>query len=258
MKFIHKISKGSKFNQIYVPREAEREFEVGDLVEVKLLKKKTELHYSQKSIELSKFKEKLIKEIFEFFSEYEKVKACFIFGSFLTKKIDYNDIDLLVIVEKKDEIFENRLYDKLIDEFNLKFHVICIEENKLNNLLKINPLIRSMIYYSVSNKKIEDLPKIEIDEKNIKFTLMLPEDVLDVDVNSRMLYDSLRRVLLLKFFIKKEEISLFEIDQEIINLLGQDLYEDIRKDSIISPFNQKKIKAIIGEKIKFIENKLKK
>src|SRR3989344_8304572 len=104
MKFVHKISQGSKFNQIYVPREAEKEFEVGDLVEVKLLKKKIGLYYSQKSIELSKFKGKLINEIFAFLSENKKIKQVFIFGSFLTKKIDYNDIDILVIAEKEDEI----------------------------------------------------------------------------------------------------------------------------------------------------------
>jgi len=258
MKFVHKISQGSKFNQIYVPREAEKEFEVGDLVEVKLLKKKIGLYYSQKSIELSKFKGKLINEIFAFLSENKKIKQVFIFGSFLTKKIDYNDIDILVIAEKEDEIFEKRLYNDLIEEFNLKFHVIFIPESKLNNLLKINPLIRSMIYCCVSNKKMEALPEIEIDEKNIKFSLMLPKDVLDVDVNSRMLYDSLRRVLLIEFFIKKEDKSLFELDQMIIISLGENLYDTIRKDSIVSRFSQDKIKEIIREKIKFIENKLKK
>ena len=43
-RFIHKISKGSRFNQIYVPLE-NKEFEPGDLVEVRLLRKKINIHY---------------------------------------------------------------------------------------------------------------------------------------------------------------------------------------------------------------------
>ena len=39
MKFEHKVSRGSKFNQIYIPTDKEKEFEPGDLVEVRLLKK---------------------------------------------------------------------------------------------------------------------------------------------------------------------------------------------------------------------------
>ena len=42
--FIHKISKGSRFNQIYIPKEASN-FEVGDIVKVILLGKKQELYY---------------------------------------------------------------------------------------------------------------------------------------------------------------------------------------------------------------------
>src|SRR3989344_506955 len=39
MKFVHKVSKGTRFNQIYIPKEMERVFEVGDLVEIKLISK---------------------------------------------------------------------------------------------------------------------------------------------------------------------------------------------------------------------------
>ncbi|MDO8509398.1 MAG: nucleotidyltransferase domain-containing protein [Nanoarchaeota archaeon] len=257
MKFIHRISKGSKFNQIYVPKEAEEKFEIGDLVEVRLLAKKTDLYFSRNSIKLTKFKEKLIKDIFAFLSKNTDIKQIFIFGSFLTKKIDYNDIDIMIVGEK-DELMENKIYEELIDEFNLKFHVLYIKEEKLENLLMTNPLIRNMIYYCVSNKKLKSLPEIEINEKDIRFSLMLGEDVLDVDVNSRMLYDALRRVLLIKYFVKKEDISLPEITQLIISLLGRNLYEDARKDSIVNESSRNKIKHIIEENIKFIKNKLEK
>src|SRR3989344_3610911 len=99
MQFIHKVSKGRRFNQIYIPRGLESIFEAGDLVEVKLIKKKVELFYSRK-IEINEFKNKLIREIISFLSRFKDIKQIFMVGSFLTKKIDYNDIDLLIISNK--------------------------------------------------------------------------------------------------------------------------------------------------------------
>src|SRR3989338_9269341 len=51
--FEHKISQGSRFNQIYIPKEMEEIFEVGDIVQVRLLKKKEQLHYSKTLKKLS-------------------------------------------------------------------------------------------------------------------------------------------------------------------------------------------------------------
>ena len=31
VKFVHKVSRGSKFNQVYIPKENEKEFEPGEL-----------------------------------------------------------------------------------------------------------------------------------------------------------------------------------------------------------------------------------
>ncbi|MBI2449560.1 nucleotidyltransferase domain-containing protein [Candidatus Pacearchaeota archaeon] len=257
LKFIHRVSKGSRFNQIYVPKRIESDFEVGDMVEVRLLKKKIELYSSPNLPRISKFKEKLIRDIFSFLSGYGEIRQIFIFGSFLTKHIDYNDIDILILIEKDNQKFEKKIYNELIEEFNLKFHVICIEKDKLRELLKISPLIRNIIYFSISNKKIEDLPEIEINKNSIKFILMFPEDVLDIDVNSRMLYDALKRVFLIYNFIKKLDISSYEIDKKMINLIGMDLYESIRRDAIITKEKKEIIKNIIKKKIKFINNLLK-
>ena len=62
-KFIHNVSKGSRFNQIYIPKSVEKKFEVGDTVEVKLIKKK-KLIFTH-NVTLSAFKKKLIEEVFK-------------------------------------------------------------------------------------------------------------------------------------------------------------------------------------------------
>ena len=70
-KFIHKVSKGSRFNQIYVPKGMEIKFGIGDVVEVRLLKKKEHLYYSKNLPKLGEFKEKLIKDIFSFLNQFK-------------------------------------------------------------------------------------------------------------------------------------------------------------------------------------------
>ena len=106
MEFEHKVSKGSRFNQIYIPKEMESIFEVGDIVKVKLLKKKTEIYYSKNLLKLEEFKEKLIKEIFSHLSTFPNIRQIFIVGSFLIEKVDYNDIDLIIITDKKQKNLE--------------------------------------------------------------------------------------------------------------------------------------------------------
>ena len=244
IKFVHSVSKGSRYNQIYIPKEYEDKFEIGDSVEIRLLKRKNEIYYSRK-IELSKFKEKLIKEMFGFLSKYKEIKQIFIFGSFLTRKIDYNDIDIMIIVDKENEKFDKKIYQDLIEEFNLKFHIISVDKDRLNNLLMIDTLIRNAIYSSISNKKIYLLPKRIIDENRIRFELMYSKDVLDVNVNSRMLYDALKRAILIEYFLKGVDLDRNEIEKIIVGLIRNNLYGKIIKDDFINKKEDEKIKKII-------------
>ena len=65
--FTHKVSRGSRYNQIYIPKNMADFFDVGDIVEIKLIEKKESLHYSKNLRELGKlgeFKEGIIKSSF--------------------------------------------------------------------------------------------------------------------------------------------------------------------------------------------------
>ncbi len=255
VKFIHKISKGSRFNQIYIPKEKEKEFEIGDLVEIRLLQKKNRLYYSKNLKRLSEFKERLISEVFRFLSGYREIEQVFVFGSFLTMREDYNDIDILIISDK-DKI-DDTIYEDLADKFNLKFHLIRLTADELEKQIRICPLIRGMIYSSVSNKEIKGLPNRDINNNHIRFLLMLPEDVINVDINSKMFYDSLRRTLVIKSFLKNIDISMKDVSDKIISLIGEHLYNKIRKNEIIKRQENNMIKGVIRDRLKIINNLLK-
>jgi predicted nucleotidyltransferase len=256
MKFIHQVSKGSRYNQIYIPKDAEGIFEVGDTVEVRLLRKKLELFCSKSPLQLPEFKKSLIKQIFSSLSNFHEISQVFIVGSFLTEKSDYNDIDLLVISKQKSELLEKKVFSYLTEKFQLKFHILSVSQESFINLQKICPLTRSMFYYFVSNKKFHPEQEIIIDKKHIEFLLMMPEDLLKINANSRTFYDNIRRLIAIRRFLEKKDLDSVKINQELKELLGEALYSRLKNNEAINNDMLKKLRGIIKKKIIEIKKKI--
>ena len=254
MKFVHRVSKGSKFNQIYIPREMENVFDIGDLVEVKLLEKSLKLYYSNNLLKLTEFKEKLIREIFSFLSKFKEIEQIFVVGSFLIQKIEYNDIDIIIIMDNKK--LEEIVYNKLVDKFNLKFHLITITKNSFYYLKQVCPLTRSMFYYGVSNKEFEILPR-KTDKKHINFLLMMPEDLLEINVNSRVFYDNIRRLITIERFLEGKDEDPIKVDNELKILTGDILFGYIKNNDNLDIKEMKKLREIIKMKLGKINKLLK-
>ncbi len=246
MEFVHKISKGSRYNQIYVPKEIEG-FEAGDTVKVTLLKKKTKI-YTSENFKLGEIKKNIIKKILKLLDKYKK--QVFIVGSFLFKKADYRDIDVIVI----GDINEEKIYKLLTEKIELKFHVISIKEKSFEKLTKTCPLTRSMLSYFASNKKFNLSKKAEFDKKHLNFLLMLPQDLLKINVESRAFYDSLRRLIAVERFLDKKSLDSLKIEKELKKLLG-DLFVNVKNNGVISNNDIVRVRKLIKIKIKKI-NKL--
>ena len=244
--FKHKVSKGSRYNQVYIPTELKEHFQPGDLVEVSLLKKESVIHYSPNLEKLEGYREDLVKKILFFLSNYKKVKQVFVIGSFLTKKGKWNDIDILVISE---EISEEEIHNHLVDKFGFVFHVIVISQESFNKLEKICPLTRSMLHYFCSNKEYH-LPKERIlDKKHINFLLMLPEDLLEINLKGRVFYDCIRRLITIDRFLQEKDESIKLIDEELKKLLGDKLFINLSEMELIEEGLLKDLRKIIKEKL---------
>lgn len=248
MEFIHKISKGSRFNQIYIPQALKSEFEVGDIVQVKLIKKKQHHHLS-KNLKLNTIKESLSKQILASLS-YLNIKQIFIVGSFLIKK-DYNDIDILIVSDKNIEEKVNHI---LAEKFEMNFHIITMSSQVFKRLIKICPLTRSMLYSFVSNHSFS-LPSQELDKNHINFLLMMPQDILKLDVKSRAYYDSLRRLIVIEKFLNNQE-NQAKIESESESLLGNFLFSQLKDNEQLNQTELEKVKKIIRSKLNSIEKQL--
>lgn len=246
LKFIHKVSKGTRFNQIYIPQDMHKHFEAGDLVEVTLLEKKDSLFYSGYLNKLNDFKENLIKKIFLLLEKYKQIEQIFVVGSFLSQKQDFNDIDIILI---SNENLENEIYRLLIEKFEMKFHIITLQKNSFEDLIKYCPLTRGMLYFFVSNKEFMFPKKTELNKNHIKFLLMMPEDILNITLNPRVFYDSLRRLLTIERFLENQPLNPLDINKKIITLLGENLALNLRQNEPINDNIIKKLRDIIKLKL---------
>lgn len=253
IKFNKTVSKGSRFNQVYIPKNMENLIEVGDEVEVKLVKKCSRLYYSKGLKKLSEFKENLIKDMFSFFIEFTNINSVFVVGSFLTEKINYKDIDIVLITNKINQDAEENIYNKIIEKFNLKIHILAIEEKRLRHLLRICPLTRAMFSNFVSNKPIKIPNESSIDEKHIKFLLMMPYDLLDIKLNSRSFYDSLRRLITIERFLKNKNVDIIAINDELKKITKDRLYDKMKYNEEVEENSIKFLRKIIKTKLKIIE-----
>ena len=256
MKFEHKVSKGSNYNQIYIPREMEQYFEAGDTVEVRLITKFSKLYYNHlKESDLSDFKRKLITSIFNEIKTLEGIEQVFIFGSFLTKMEGYSDIDILILTEKED--IEKELYENLTKEFNLKFHIISASKEKLTELLKICPLTRSMLHYFVSDKCLEIPKETRIDKKHIQYLLMIPEDLLEVSLEEgKLYYDVLRKLVSIENFLKNKDIASDKVDEHLEKLIDKDKLIFIKENGLVKGAIKIEIEEIIRKKLNIIHKYL--
>ncbi|MCK4589842.1 MAG: hypothetical protein KAT77_05330 [Nanoarchaeota archaeon] len=254
--FKKKVSKGSRFNQIYIPKNMECLIEVGDEVEVKLIKKHTQLFYSNIKT-LSNFKEEITQKIFSFLSKFN-LSSVFIVGSFLTQKINYHDIDIVIITQKKDQKSEQALYHQLIEKINLNLHLLFIPQERFEHLLKACPLTRSMFNQYLSNKKTNLGCKKIIDKKHLNFLLMMPEDLLEITLNSRVFFDNLRRLITIERFLENKDSDIDKINKNLENLIGQRLYQRMKNNQEIEEKTIEDLRRIIKIKLnqirKLIQN----
>ncbi|MBI2630510.1 hypothetical protein HYW76_05400 [Candidatus Pacearchaeota archaeon] len=243
--FTHKISKGSRYNQVYIPQSMKSIFEVGDLVKITLLRKKSELFYSKNLNSLNKFKKDAVIRIFSSLSNIKEIKQIFVFGSFLFKS-DFKDIDVLLIANNQNKNLEEKAYSLLSEAFGLNFHIIFIPEKNFKELLKFCPLTRSMLYYSVSNKEFS-LPKQEYNPEHINFLLMMPQDLLKLNISSsRAFYDNIRRLLAIICFLEYKELNPINIEKNLSKLLDNNIIiYQIKNNLPIDKSQVRKLKDII-------------
>jgi len=246
MELIGKVSKGSRMDQIYIPKNRSG-FGIGNYVVIKPVEDENEIKtyankfyfYSVRGIEPIKIK--IISEVMQiicnFFNKYENI---FIIGSFLDKGFSFNDMDILIITEEK---ISSDLINKDIErKLGIKTHIILMSNKEFIQGLGTDPLYQMALSKCISkNRFLYNIPHI-INYKLLDLHLLKSKTLIDnFDILSgNEKYNLVRNAIAISLYLNSKKISREAVDNEIkkrfgiIPKKGRLLITTIQKDSFSS------------------------
>jgi len=246
VELISKISKGTKMDQIYIPKTRES-FQVGTYVVIKPLETQEQtikpILYNIDYLE--PIKVSIITEIFKNIDKQIKTENIIITGSFLDKGFKFNDIDVIIV--SNSNISSTRIEEELRKNVGAKFHLIPIDNKTLTKGLSTDPLYISMLSRCVSKKRFIYRYRREVNYKLLDLQLLKSQQLIDnFDFSTGdEKYNYTRNLIAIKLFIENKEITMNNINGEISTLFENDALEDIKNNIPPEGFLKEYKKSII-------------
>ncbi len=216
MDIISKISRGSRMDQVYIPKKRIG-LPVGAYVLVTPLKAKKEdiAPYFYNIKDLDPIKISLIKEIFETISKNAECENIIVTGSFLEKGFRFNDIDILIIAQKKAD---NVPLEKLLESiFKVKVQIIILDSRTLLEGLSTDPLYKMMLSKFVSKNRVIFNVKRKINPQLLDLHLLKSKTLLDnfdcLTGNEK--HYLTRNMVAISMFVNNKKIDAKIVDKKI-------------------------------------------
>ncbi|MBI2657302.1 hypothetical protein HYX08_01255 [Candidatus Woesearchaeota archaeon] len=215
-----KISRGTLMDQIYVPKERPMGFELGMPVVIKPLTEDGEVKPVYYNVEkLESVKVIIVQKVFR---ELDFANNVIITGSFLEKGFQFNDIDIILLLDKK--VNSGKAEQHLSKLFDLNFHVIALDYSTLLKGLETDPIYQAMLSRYVSKKRLIIRYKNKINYKLLDLHLLkskpLTENFDFLTGNQK--YGMARNMIAILLFLNNKKISNKTIDDTIKKLLKED------------------------------------
>ena len=252
MVIMARVSRGTKMDQIYIPKNREG-LSIGSYVLISLLEEEKKEHdefsklyfYNIKSLEPVKLS--IINKIIRIIDKnIKKSENIIITGSFLDKGFNFNDIDILIIDGKTDEHFLAQILEK---KLGIKAHIIKISKKEIIQGLATDPLYQAMLNECIAKKRFVYRIKRKIDYKILDLHLLKSKSLIDnFDIlNGREKYYLVRNVVAIYLFVKRKRISKDSLDKEIKSIWGTNT--DKIKDNMLDKGDFIKRYRVFYEKV---------
>src|SRR3989338_8998130 len=209
---ISKISKGSKMDQIYIPKERSPGFETGTFVLIRPALEKAKInpfYYNVDNIEPIKII--LIQEIL---SHFEYFDNAIITGSFLEIGFDFEE------------------------NLGINVHIISVNFKTLLKGISTDPLFQMLTSKLVSKKRVIFKIKNEINYKLLDLQL-LKSELLIINfhfLTGREKYKFVRNLFAIILFLDEKSISPELVDNEINKYFGKDSVKNIKENLVDKSF----------------------
>ena len=226
---IKKISKGARFNQIYLQKNEGIGFEPGKSVVISPLEdiivKEPEIF--EYKVKLESLKREIVKLVFKIVDRYGYYDNIIITGSFLEEGFNFEDIDIIIINPKSIE--KDRLKDSIEQNTGINPHLILIDSESFNKGIKRDPLFMLMVDRYVSSKRTIFRKDRELNYRLLDIHLLKNKNLIDgYDLFSiKQRKKLLRDFISIKLFSENREVTIKNIEKETNRLFGKDIIENL-------------------------------
>lgn len=221
MEIISKISKGTKMDQVYIPKNRHG-FSIGSYVLITPLRepKETERPYFYNTL-IEPLKVQIIQQIFSVIEKYSNnYENIIITGSFLEKGFCFNDIDILLISEEKEETAA--ITQEIEEQFGMKAQIIVLCNKELLRGLSTDPLYEMMLSCCVAKKRFIYKTEREIHYKQLDLQLLKSKTLLDtfdlLDGNEK--WYLVRNLVCIALFLGHKKITHDTVEHEAKHVFG--------------------------------------
>lgn len=260
MELIGKISKGTKMDQIYIPKNRAG-FASGEYVLIMPLTGKQEKTirqfkpylYNVKNLEPIKIR--IIEEIFNLINKNLEPKNIVVTGSFLEPGFKFNDVDILILTERKISI--EMLNDKITSLIGINPHIILLDTKSLMLGLSSDPLYLLMLSKCVSKKRLIFNVKRRINYKLLDLSLLKSKTLIDnfeILSGNEKYYLTLNMISIL-LFIQGKKLSKDIVNKEIEKLFNVKINNI--KDNLIKQEFLREYKKIFSKTFNLILENIK-
>jgi len=226
VRLIKKVSKGTRFNQIYLQKN-EAGFGPGETVVISPITDiiDQELPIFEYNIKLSSLKKEIVKKIFKIIDDLGSYGNILITGSFLDEGFNFEDMDIVII----DPKINKEKVENSIKEMGILPHLILIDSKSFDRGIKKEPLFRLMVDRFVSIKRTIFREEKDINYRLLDANLFHSKNLIDayeiLSIKERK--KLLRDFISIKLFAEDKEVTLNNVKKEADNLFGKDVIKEL-------------------------------
>jgi len=225
MHIVSKISKGSKMDQIYIPKNRVG-FDIGNYVTIRILKEGDVEEPTEKLCfygikRLEPIKLEIIRDVFEVIDKYiDNYKNIIITGSFLEKGFRFNDVDIIIVAV--GNVKSERISENIGNKIGVNGHIIVLSGNELAIGLETDPLYRMMLSKCVAKKRFFYKTRQTINYKLLDLHLLKSKTFIDnFDIlRGKEKYDFVRNMISIYLFLNGNDVTVEVVNKEIKKTFG--------------------------------------
>lgn len=231
-------------DQVYLPKNRQG-FSIGSYVAITPLRERVETERpSFYNVSLEPLKVRVIQEIFSLIDKHSNTyENIIITGSFLDKGFCFNDIDILLVSEEKEEV--SQITKEIEQHFGIKAQILVLSNKELLKGLSTDPLYEMMLSSCVAKKRFIYKAQKEVHYKQLDLQLLKSKTLFD---NFDLLDGSekwylVRNLICIALFLENKKINKANVEKGVHNSLTTDI-DCIKKNMLDKTMFLKKYKAL--------------